>query len=253
MDAADSSSSDALDNPILRKLVDKLVRTLGDRLHSVVLYGSSARGDFQKRTSDFNLIVVLRDLEPASLEALVPALSGWLRRGRPMPRLFSPALIADAADVFPIEFLDIQACRVVLHGPDAFADVVVHHDHLRLQCERELREKMMRLREGVVEARGNGRAIRRLLTTSYGTFVALFRGCLHLLGDDVPVRNDEVVAAFCRQAELDHSPFDEIAQLKRGEKVATDPHDLLARYDAQLTEAVHRINRFQTPRGGDTA
>ena len=145
-------ASDTLENPILRKLVDGLVRTLGDRLHSVVLYGSTARGDFQKRTSDFNLIIVLRDLDPASLEALAPTLTGWQRRGRPMPRLFSPALIADAADVFPIEFLDIQACRVVLHGPDAFAEVVVHHDQLRLQCERELREKMMRFREGVVES-----------------------------------------------------------------------------------------------------
>ena len=246
-------ASHALENSILRKLVDRLVRTLGDRLHSVVLYGSTARGDFQKPTSDFNLIIVLRDLEPASLEALAPILTGWQRRGRPIPRLFSPALIADAADVFPIEFLDIQACRAVLHGPDAFAEVVVHHDHLRLQCERELREKMMRLREAVVEAHGNGRAIRSLLTTSYGTFVALFRGCLHLLGGDVPVHNDEVVAAFCRHAELDRSPFDEIAELKRGEKSATDPRHLLSRYYAELTEAVHRVNRFETPRGGHTA
>ena len=192
--------SDALENPVLRKLVDGLVRHLGDRLHSVVLYGSSARGDFDKRTSDMNVMVVLEDLEPSALEALAPALTGWRRRGRPMPRLFSPALIADAADVFPIEFLDIQACRVVLHGPDPFATVTVHHDHLRLQCEREMREKMMRLREGLVEAHGNARAIRRLLTGSYGTFVALFRGCLHLLGGEVPLHNDGVVAAFCAQA-----------------------------------------------------
>ena len=83
--------------------------------------------------------------------------------------------------------------------------------------------------------------------------MALFRGCLHLLGGDVPIHNDEVVAAFCRQAELDQSPFDEIAQLKRGEQSATDPRDLLSRYYAELTDAVHRINRFEASRGGQTA
>ena len=244
--------SDALENPVLRKLVDGLVRHLGDRLHSVVLYGSSARGDFDKRTSDMNVMVVLEDLEPSALEALAPALTGWRRRGRPMPRLFSPALIADAADVFPIEFLDIQACRVVLHGPDPFATVTVHHDHLRLQCEREMREKMMRLREGLVEAHGNARAIRRLLTGSYGTFVALFRGCLHLLGGEVPLHNDGVVAAFCAQAELTQSPFDEVARLKRGDASAADPRQLFSDYYNELGDAVHRIDRFEA-RGGDTA
>ena len=139
-------TSEAMANSVLRKMVQSLTDGLGTRLHSIVLYGSAARGDFQKATSDFNLIVVLESLDPASLESLSAPLTRWRRQGQPAPRLFSRSIIAESADVFPIEFLDLQSSRVVLHGQDPFADLEIHSHHLRLQCERELRDKLMRLR-----------------------------------------------------------------------------------------------------------
>lgn len=245
--------TDVSRDPSLRKMVHELKRGLGGRLRAVVLYGSAARGDHRQGTSDFNLIVVLQDLDPAALEALSPALKWWARQGQPAPRLFSPAIIGEAADVFPIEFLDIQKRRVVLHGQDPFAAVAIGYDHLRLQCERELREKMMRLREGYVQAHASRRALTRLLGESYTTFVALFRGCLHLLGGDSPLQNAEVVAAFCDRADLDRSPFLEVDRLRSGEEEAGDLRALFARYYDALTRAVHRIERFQPRHGGQSS
>lgn len=232
------------DEPVLRRMVDSLVAGLGPRLQSIVLYGSAARGDYQKATSDYNLLLVTHDLEPATLEAAAPILRRWVRGGQPMPRLFSPRLIAQSADVFPIEFLDLQSHRVVLHGRDPFEGVVIGTAHLRLQCERELREKLMRLREGYVQAGGRARPMRRLLTDSYTTFAALFRGCLHLLGTGVPLRNEEVIATFCRRAQIDRAPFDEVDGLKRGRGSAGATQDLFARYYGELSRAVERIDRF---------
>ncbi|MFQ5877601.1 MAG: hypothetical protein ACE5JH_07940 [Acidobacteriota bacterium] len=243
-------SQEAKRNPVLRKMIEGLVEALGERLHGVVLYGSAARGDFQSKTSDFNLIVVLESLDPASLEAVGPVLKRWRRQGQPLPRLFSPTLIAESADVFPIEFLDIRSQRVVLHGRDPFADVEIRLDHLRLQCEKELREKMMRLREGYIEAHGSSRELRRLLATSYTTFVALFRGCLHLLGGSVPVHNREVVAAFCEKAGVDRGAFEAVDRLKRGEQEGTDPKALFSRYYDALGRAVHAVDRFRPGQGG---
>ena len=65
------------------------------------------------------------------------------------------------------------------------------------------------------------------------------------LGGEVPVHNDAVVEAFAGRAELDASPFVEIARLKRGE-TAADPRGLFCRYYEELTRAVHRVNRFTT-------
>lgn len=238
------SEQATVSHPDLDVLLDQLRQALGEGLRSVVLYGSAARGDWERATSDLNLILVLETLDPPALEALSPALTRWERRRHPLPRLFTPAIIADSVDVFPIEFLDLRADRRVLYGEDVFASVEVHTDHLRIQCERELREKVMRLREGYVETHAHPRRLRRLLTDSYTTFVALFRGCLYLHGDRVPARNEEVVAAFCAGAGLDEAAFADVARLKHGETVAPDEKAVFARYYGALTRAVARVDRF---------
>ena len=61
-------------------------------------------------------------------------------------------MIAESADVFPIEFLDIQRSHVLLHGDNPLTGVEIHGVHLRLQCERELREKMVGVLEGRLRA-----------------------------------------------------------------------------------------------------
>jgi predicted nucleotidyltransferase len=235
---------ETLENPVLRRMVDDLKGALGDRLLSVALYGSAARGDYVEKTSDLNLLLVLSDLSPATLEALGGPLDRWRRKRQPTPRFFTPELIADSADVFPIEFLDIRESHRVLHGEDPLSGLEVHSDHLRLQCERELREKMMRLREGYAEAHARRKQLERLLTSSYSTFVALFRGCLNLLGREVPVHNEEVVTAFCQRAGIERAPFSEIERLKRGEASSRETKDLFRRYYEQLSEAVRHVDRF---------
>ncbi len=237
---------DAKNDPILKALVGGLVEALGPRLRSVVLYGSAARGDYHHGASDLNLILVLEALDPATLEAVSRPVRRFVGKGHPVPRLFSPSVIAESADTFPIEFLDIQASRVVVHGNDAFAGIAIDRGCLRLQCEREMDEKMMRLREGYVLGHDDARALRRLLSDSYPAFAALFRGGLHLLGKAIPASNHEVVAAFCAAAGLDSAPFEEVARLRRGEKAPQDLKSIFARYHDQIARAAHVVDRLKT-------
>lgn len=232
-------------NPALKRMVEDLQAALGGRLLSVVLYGSAARGDYTRGTSDFNLLLVLSDLEPDTLERLTTPLGRWQRQGQPAPRVFSPATLSGSADVFPIEFLDLQAAHQVLYGSDLVADLEVHADHLRLQCERELREKLMRLREAYVESHANARALRRLIVESYPTFVALFRGCLRLVGEEPPAHHAEVVATFCARADLDRAAFETVARLKSGDARGLEMKAVFAGYYGELTKAVTRVDRFR--------
>jgi len=233
-------------DPVLQGLVQGLVQALGPRLKSVVLYGSAARGDSHAAGSDFNVILVLESLDPGTLEALAPAVRRFVKKEHPIPRMFSPALIAASADSFPIEFADIRDGRTVLHGEDPFAAVVVARDNLRLQLEREIKEKMMRLREAYVMAHDSDSALRRLLVESYSAFAALFRGGLHLMGRPVPSKSHDVVAAYCDATGLARAPFDEVARLRRGEKVTGDLKTVFARYHDQLTKAADGVDRLST-------
>jgi predicted nucleotidyltransferase len=235
-------------------MVDSLVAALGDRLTSVILYGSAARGDYHEGTSDFNLALVTDSLEPGVLEALSVPIQAWVKKRQPAPRLMTPEILADAVDVYPLEFLDIRSHHVVLHGTDPFAGVKVRTDMLRLQCERELREKLWRLREGYVEAHASRDSLRRLLVESYSSFTALFRGALHLVGGAAPpARNAEVAAAFCARAEIDPAPFEAIARLREGVVAPTlDLKTLFARYYEQLGRAVGVLDAFKPGDGGET-
>jgi nucleotidyltransferase-like protein len=239
--------------PALGTMVEDLVRALGGRLVSVVLYGSAARGEHQEGTSDLNLVVVAADLEPRDLEALAGPIASWTRKGQPPPRLMTPALLADAVDAFPIEFLDIRTHHVVLHGSDPFAAIRVQVEPLRLQCEREFREKLMRLREGYVAAHRSQKDLKALLTTSYTTFAALFRAGLHLVGATPPAASAEAAAAFCARAGLDAAPFAAVDALRRGDAAPSlDLRTLFSQYYEQLARAVGVLDAFRPAGGGET-
>lgn len=234
----------ARQHPAIAKMVASLVAAAGDRLTSVVLYGSAARGDFNASVSDFNLLVVVADVELSTLERLSKPFDEWRRAGQPMPRVFALPMLTESADVFPIEFLEIQQRHVVLAGRDPFEGVAVGMDYLRLQCERELREKLLRLEEGYIEAFAHEKELKRLLVESYSVFAAIFRGCLRLLGGEPPVATHDVVSHFCARAGLDVTPFQDIERLRQGERSAGPAKPLFARYYAELTKAVSRVNAF---------
>lgn len=228
---------------LLGDMVSRLTRSLGDRLVSVVLYGPAVHGDTYVGMGQLNLLIVLADLEPDTLRLLGAPVHWWLGKGEPWPRFFTEALLRDSIDVYPIELADIRRHHRVLHGADPVTKLRVDRGHLRIQCERELREKLMRLREGYVEARGSARALRVLLAASFASFAPVWRGCLHLLDEDVPKHDADAAEALCRRLGLDHGPFAAVARLALGEP-GGDVDDVYARYQRELDAMVARVDRL---------
>lgn len=231
-------------------MVERLVGAAGDALVSVVLYGARAHGDYQHDRDHFHLLIVLRELDLEHIARVSAPIRWWLKKKKPYPRLLSPAAIRDSADVFPIEFLDIVDHHRVLLGEDPFAELDVGRDHLRIQCERELREKLMRVQEAFVEADGKAKQLRRLMIESYLSFAAIFRGCLHMLGSEVPRHTIDAVRRYCELGEIDVGPFEEIHASCAGEGELNDPDALFVRYYAALRRAVAAADRFETDHKG---
>ncbi|RMH41678.1 MAG: hypothetical protein D6689_10315 [Deltaproteobacteria bacterium] len=230
--------------PTVTAFVDRLVRAAADGLDAAVLYGPAAHGDAYADPHAVHVLIVARDLELATLARFARPVAWWRRRGHPTPRIVSRAQLAAMADVFPIELLDLASHHVVLHGRDPLAQVQVVPEHLRLQCERELREKMMRLREGYVEAAGDKRALLRLLVHAYPAFALVWRGCLRLFGDDVPRSDLDVARALCRRLDLDPAPLEAVDAAARGraprevEPLFADCYDLFGRIVKRIDDIV---------------
>lgn len=157
-----------------------------DNLRSVVLYGSAAAGDYAGRGSDYNLLVVLNDLRPGTLRSLVKPVKAWEKTGNPPPLLFTGKRLAEAADVFPIELLDMRDARRVLFGEDVIQGLEIGTDNLRLQVERELRSALIQLRRGGLSSLDKPRQLAALMTGALSGVLTLFRATLRLYGEGVP-------------------------------------------------------------------
>ncbi|MBA3541189.1 MAG: hypothetical protein H0T79_16380 [Deltaproteobacteria bacterium] len=224
-------------------MVKRLETAVGDRLISVIAYGPIAHED--EYFGGEHLLIVIADLEPDTLRRLGEPVSWWLAKGEPWPRLFSPELLQTSIDVFPIEILDIAGHRRIVFGSDALANVEVDPVYLRAQCERELREKLMRLREGYVECHGTDSTqdLRELLATSFAAFARIFRGCLHLLGAPRARQDRDIVIALCARLDLPAEAFLEIERLARGGR-STDPEAAFIAYYEALAAAERRIDQL---------
>jgi len=225
-------------------LIEGLSDALGEKLRSVVLYGPAVRGEVVTGPRELALLILLADLEPDTLTAAGPALSKWVGRDLPVPRLFSPSTLSEATDVFPIELSDVAERHVLVHGRDPFESMPeIDGEHLRLQCERELREKLMRLEEAFALSRGKEADLRRLLAGSFPAFAMIFRGCLRLHGDPVPADGVAAAASFCQRAGIDPEPFAAVERLRRGDRAVTAA-SLFPRYHAAIARAVDAIDKF---------
>jgi len=185
----------------------RLAELYGEELISVGLYGSAARGQYREGSSDLNLLIVLREIDPERLRAGAGLASEWVEAGNPPPLLFSEAEWRGSADVFPIEYSDIAEAHLVLHGSDPFAEVEVRWQHLRQMCEHEIKAKKIVLRERYLLAVGNPSELGALLTGSISTFVALFRAMLRLSGKVPPSDPEVVVGTLADSIGFDAAPF----------------------------------------------
>lgn len=163
--------------------------------YSALLYGSAARDDYVAGRSNINLMLVLDDASPTRLKAMAPAFAAWRKVASEPPLLISRAEWARASDVFPIEITDMRAGYRVLRGPDPLANARVDRADLRQALERELRGKLLRLRQGYAAAAGDEKALGALAAGSAGTILVLLRSLLTLAGRPGPSAPAALAAA----------------------------------------------------------
>ena len=142
-----------------------------------------------------------------------------MKQGNPAPLMFTRDRLRNSADVFPMEISDIREFHKVLHGENPVADVEVKPENLRLELERELKGKLIQLRERFLDIAGSEGKERELLARSSSTFLMLFRHTLRLIGvDPLPPKRDAAKALAARLG-YDSGIFDQIRELRETGKL----------------------------------
>jgi predicted nucleotidyltransferase len=194
----------------LDELTEKLKTAFGDRIISVILYGSAAAGDWQERVSDINVLCVLTAISAAELKLADPVFQWWGKQGNLPPVLMTEEEFLHSSDCFPIEFHDIQERRQVLLGKDIAADLKIDFTYHRAFVERELRTKQIRLRQKSVELLGQPDRLVKLMLDSISTFCALGRHALILGKRPAKWKKHDILAAI---TEATGSPLNAANQL----------------------------------------
>jgi len=230
----------------LNRLVDELRAAHGENLSSIVLYGSVAAGDHVELRSDHNLLIVLDRIALEDLRLSHATMRDWLGHGQPMPVYFTVEELKRAADVFPIEFLQMEQARKILHGRDPFEFVDISRANLRHQTEYELRTKLIQLRRLYIPASISVEKLSALMSDSLASFAALFRAVLILHGQEPTVSKSDNVRATARLLGLEESSFERIFALrsKPGSKLTeTEANTVFSVYMAQIERVIEAVDR----------
>lgn len=220
--------------------------TYGHDLESITLYGSGARGEYLPGKSDLNFLVILSSAAIANLRRAVPLVEKWRTYRVAVPLVFTRQYMKDSLDSFPIEILSLKRHHRTIFGPDILKELEISRDHLRLQIERELKSKLLHLREGLLGSGYSREELRRLLSGTLTPFMELFNAFLFLRNEALPDKQREVFDRITQIAGLEQSCFDELFRVVAGEaRVYRDElWQLTDRYIAQIEKVTQLVDKM---------
>jgi predicted nucleotidyltransferase len=230
---------------LLSQLVEKLRKAFDARLISVVLYGSAASGEHHPRFSDINVLCVLAEITPRELAACEEIARWWRERANAALMLMTEPEVSESADSFAAEFIDIQRARRLLYGKDVISGLAIGRQFYRAQVERDLRAKLLRLRQKAAGMMSQPDLLRRLLLDSVSSFSALFGHALTLRGVEGPQTRREVIALAREHFQIDAAPFDKLLDVREGriKPREADPLALLRPYLDGVAAVIARMER----------
>ncbi|MGA3019776.1 MAG: nucleotidyltransferase domain-containing protein [Bryobacteraceae bacterium] len=232
---------------VLTQLVEKLQKAYGDRLVSVVLYGSAASGDHHPRFSDYNVLCVLSEITSRQLGAGEDVFRWWREQGSPSPLLLTEREVSTSTDCFAIEFNDIKRHHQLLFGRDVITSLVVDNSFYRAQVEHDLRAKVLRLRQKASGMLSDANLLRRLLLDSVSTFCVLFRHALILHGIEAPSKKREVIQRAAEQFGFDPQPCNQLLDV-REERIKPrqiEPVALLDSFLQCISMVIDAVDRLE--------
>lgn len=200
----------------IKPFIEEILSNYSENIHSIHIVGSAVTEDFNKETSDINSIFVLKKMDLKFIEFIAPLGKKYKKKGVAAPLIMTPEYITRSLDIFPIEFLDFQLIHQTVFGEDILKDIKVSRIDLRHQCEREIKSKLIGLRQGYISSEGDGQILTERFVRSIAGYMPLFRGIIFLMGKEPPVRKHEVISALSASTGINTDIFRRILDIKRG-------------------------------------
>ncbi len=201
---------------IFPAITQELKEIYKEDLLSIVLYGSAATPEYKPGKSDINLMVVLTEEGIHNLDLAFGFVAKWNKRSVAVPLFLTEAYIMASLDVYPLEYMNMQSSYVMVHGPDPLKELTFDPQWVRLQCEREVKGKLVLLREGFLASQGRPAILKQLISDSLVSLAAIFEGLLFLKGLSSEKGKRSKTKAICGAYGLDWPIFNRLFDIREG-------------------------------------
>ncbi|MBN2297642.1 MAG: hypothetical protein JXM72_03565 [Deltaproteobacteria bacterium] len=221
----------------------EIIPRIGTQLESLAITGSCLTGDYIPGRSDINSLLVLREITVAMLDKLAYMGKRFGKKHVRAPLIMTQEYIDRSLDVFPIEFLDIKLIHKTIYGKELFVDLAIDKSMLRLQCERDLKAKLIKLRQGYLSCAGNKKDLTLLLFDTFPGFFPLFRAMLYIAGINkaLPILKMDVLTDIESSFAVSIDVLREIHSLKASKKVSLS-HEQANRLFNEVYRITHEFS-----------
>jgi hypothetical protein len=232
---------------IFTAITEDFRKVFKDDLVSIILYGSGAGDDYIPGKSDLNFLVTVTEEAIDHLDQAIETVSRWRKKDVATPLFMTKSYIESSLDSFPIEFLNIKNKYILVYGEDVLRDITFDANHVRLQCEREIKGKLILLREGFLETGGKQKRIQELIKASITAFISVFNGLLYLKGIEIPVTRREVIRSVVKEFPIDEKVFMQCLDIKegKGDSSPSVVKDIFKRYLIEVRKLWELVDKLE--------
>ena len=231
---------------IFDQFVADLKAVYGGQLISVILYGSGATGEYVPGKSDINFLVVVEDNSVGYLGKSISLVKKWAKSKVSVPLFLTKGYISSSLDAFPIEFLVMKLRHRLVYGEDVLEEIPLSPSDLRLQCERELKGDLLRLRQAFLESGGGRKELRALVSESLTAFVSIFKALLFIKEKDVPAKREDIFAEISEEFGLDRELFLRLLKWRQGiyKPSKEEASELFSGYVSQIEALAEEVDKM---------
>lgn len=199
---------------ILNGVVEEYKKLFKEELVSIILYGSASGGEYLKGKSDINLLIILSEEGINRIDSAIQLVRKWKKKRVATPVFLTEQEVQNSLDTFPVEYINFKSSYRVVYGKDILSGLSFDRELVRLQCERELRAKMVVLRSAILDAGIKKEMLKSVLIQSFKAFIAIFRALLYIEGKEIPSHTKEIIKEISSSININEDVFFRLLDLK---------------------------------------
>jgi hypothetical protein len=219
-----------------------LQSSFGEQLISIINYGANVDSESDRPVGNgrkFRVLIVVKQLDSNLWDSASNAFDRIKGRTTVAPMLMTDSSLKASTDVFPITFLEMRQNYKVLFGEDVLKDLEIQQTHLRLRCEQELKNLLLRMQSTCLMHHASPKRLKNALNRNFESFLRLISGVAWMSEKQLPGSEESLLDWSVKNFQLNPETLHKVRNLV-GQKGAYEGEWIRALY-IEMMSTIEKI------------